>query len=58
MTNNPSFKILHFYEYFEINSATERIITYIKELEKMYNYDTYYARKFFRALKSLELWWD
>jgi hypothetical protein len=55
---NEKFDVFRFYEYFEINPATEGIIQYIKELQKMYNVDTYYAGQFFRALKSLELWWD
>jgi len=55
---NEKFDVFRFYEYFEINPATEGIIQYIKELQQMYNVDTYYAGQFFRALKSLELWWD
>jgi hypothetical protein len=55
---NEKFDVFRFYEYFEINSATEGIIQYIKELKEMYNPDTYYAGQFFRATKSLELWWD
>ncbi len=55
---NEKFDVFRFYEYFDINPATEGIIAYIKELQQMYNVDTYYAGQFFRALKSLELWWD
>lgn len=55
---NEKFDVFRFYEFFEINPATEGIIQYIKELQKMYNVDTYYAGQFYRALKSLELWWD
>jgi hypothetical protein len=55
---NEKFDVFRFYEYFEINPATEGIIVYIKELQQMYNPDTYYAGQFFRALKSLEIWWD
>jgi hypothetical protein len=55
---NEKFDVFRFYEYFEINLATEGIIQYIKELQKMYNPDTYYAGQFFRALKSLEIFWD
>jgi hypothetical protein len=55
---NEKFDVFRFYEFFEINPATEGIIAYIKELQQMYNPDTYYAGQFFRALKSLELWWD
>lgn len=52
------FDIFRFYEYFEINPITEGIIEYIKELQGMYNPNTYYAEQLFRTLKSLELWWD
>jgi hypothetical protein len=55
---NEKFDVFRFYEYFEINSVTEGIIQYIKELQGMENPDTYYAGQFFRVLKSLELWWD
>jgi hypothetical protein len=55
---NEKFDVFRFYEFFEINPATEGIIAYIKELQQMYNPDTYYAGQFFRALKSLEIWWD
>lgn len=55
---NEKFDVFRFYEFFEINPATEGIIQYIKELQQMYNTDTYYAGQFYRALKSLELWWD
>ena len=55
---NEKFDVFRFYEFFEINPATEGIIAYIKELQQMYNPDTYYAGQFYRALKSLELWWD
>jgi hypothetical protein len=55
---NEKFDIFRFYEFFEINPATEGIIAYIKELQQMYNPDTYYAGQFYRTLKSLELWWD
>ena len=55
---NEKFNVFRFYEFFEINPATEGIIEYIKELQQMYNPDTYYAGQFYRALKSLELWWD
>jgi hypothetical protein len=55
---NEKFDVFRFYEFFEINPATEGIIAYIKELQQMYNTDTYYAGQFFRALKSLEIWWD
>ena len=55
---NEKFDVFRFYEYFEINPATEGIIAYIKELQQMYNPDTYYAGQFFRALKSLEIFWD
>jgi hypothetical protein len=55
---NEKFDVFRFYEFFEINPATEGSIQYIKELQQMYNVDTYYAGQFFRALKSLELWWD
>jgi len=55
---NEKFDVFRFYEYFEINPATEGIIAYIKELQQMSNPDTYYAGQFFRALKSLEIFWD
>jgi hypothetical protein len=55
---NEKFDVFRFYEFFEINPATEGIIQYIKELQQMSNPDTYYAGQFFRALKSLEIFWD
>ena len=55
---NEKFDVFRFYEFFEINPATEGIIAYIKELQQMSNPDTYYAGQFFRALKSLEIFWD
>ncbi len=55
---NEKFDVFRFYEYFEINPATEGIIAYIKELQQMSNPDTYYAGQFYRALKSLEIFWD
>jgi hypothetical protein len=55
---NEKFDFFRFYEYFEINPATEGIIAYIKELQQMSNPDIYYAGQFFRALKSLEIFWD
>lgn len=52
------FDCFRFYEYFQINPVTEGIIKYIEELKEKYNDDTYYAEQLFRALKSLEIWWD
>lgn len=58
LTYNEKFDVFRFYEYFEINSATEGIIKFIENLKEMRTPDTYYAGQLFRALKSLELWWD
>ncbi len=55
---NEKFDVFRFYEFFEINSATKGIIEYIEKLQQMDCPDTYYAGQFYRALKSLELWWD
>ena len=52
------FDVFRFYEYFEINPATKGIIKYIEKLREIYNPDEYLADQLFRALKSLELWWD
>lgn len=52
------FDVFQFYEYFEINPASKGIIEYIEELRGIYNPDEYHADQLFRALKSLELWWD
>lgn len=52
------FDVFRFYEFFEINPATDGIIKYIEELRNIENPDQYYAGQLLRAIKSLENWWD
>lgn len=52
------FDVFRFYEYFEINPVTKGIIKYIEDLKEISNPDEYHAGQFFRALESLQLWWD
>ena len=52
------FDVFRFYEFFEINPATQGIIQYIENLKGMYSNDTYYADQLLRCIKSLEPWWD
>jgi hypothetical protein len=58
LTYNKKFDVFRFYEYFKINSVTDGIISYLRELQLKYDKDTYYAEQLLLALKSLEFWWD
>lgn len=55
---NEKFDVFRFHEFFVINSITDGIIKYIKELQELENKDDYYAHQLLRAIESLEYWWD
>lgn len=58
LSYNEKFDVFRFYEYFEINPSTKGIIEYIEKLRSIPNPNTYHSGQLYRAIKSLEIWWD